>query len=81
MMVDGVNGEYSRQVKLRFVRGGADLDKTANFDKILHVLDIHTDSRSNVSHSTLPVFASGSLDFQFRDYLWLVVICIVHTCA
>ncbi len=41
----------------------------------------HTSSPSNVTYSTLPVFASGGLDFQFWDYFQLVARCIVHACA
>ncbi len=33
------------------------------------------------SHSNLPFFASRGWNFQFRDYFWLVVRCIVHACA
>ncbi len=32
-------------------------------------------------HSTLPLFASGGLDFRFLDYFRLVARCIAHTCA
>ncbi len=33
------------------------------------------------SHSTLPFFASGVLDFRFQDYFWLVARCIAHAWA
>ncbi len=35
----------------------------------------------SINHSTLLFFAAGDLNFLFRDHFWLVVSCIVHSCA
>ncbi len=41
----------------------------------------HTASNLSVTHTMLPFFASGGLDFRFWDYFQLVARCIVHACA